>query len=337
VDEHGVLACTYSHPVYAPFAANHTQDENGETQEEKNMETLAEAGRNLLSEVLKTAGFSRKRESSEHAQKITRKTKAIIDLGFGCGDQTVYLMAPAPHQDSDKLWWDLQSHVPILDSYTGMTLDAKQFQYAQKRVDHLRAYGAPLEPETWPGKWSKGINNTKIYRADAGNPDAWSEELKTRVKSEIKQVDEPWVLALDTLYHFSPSRWPVVNYTSHLLQASFMAFDLCLADSVSYPNLLALRILTRFMGAPWANFVTKEQYREKLVEAGYRDIVIRDVSKQVFGPLASFLEGQGRRLEGIGLRLGPFHVAKWLFGWWGRTGIVRGVIVVAKHPSVSVV
>jgi hypothetical protein len=116
-----------------------------------------------------------------------------------------------------------------------------------------------------------------------------------------------------------------------------MAFDLCLADSASYSNLLALRILTRFMGAPWANFVTKEQYREKLVEAGYRDIVIRDVSEQVFRPLASFLEGQGRRLEGIGLGLGPFHVAKWLFGWWGRTGIVRGVIVVTKHPSVSVV
>jgi hypothetical protein len=87
------------------------------------------------------------------------------------------------------------------------------------------------------------------------------------------------------------------------------------------------------MGAPLANFITPERYREKLVQVGYQTehIIVKDVSEHVFTPLATFLEQQDLRLKGIGLGIGSFSVAKRMFRWWGRTGVVRGVIVVARR------
>jgi hypothetical protein len=86
------------------------------------------------------------------------------------------------------------------------------------------------------------------------------------------------------------------------------------------------------MGAPWANFVTPQEYREKLIQAGYQKdaIAITDISEHVFTPLAAFLGEQDRRLKTLGLGIGSFGVARTMFGWWGRTGVVRGVIVIAK-------
>ena len=86
------------------------------------------------------------------------------------------------------------------------------------------------------------------------------------------------------------------------------------------------------MGAPWANFTTPQQYREKLEQIGYNPeaITITDISEQVFAPLAAFLKEQDGRLKTLGLGLGRFGVAKTMFGWWGRTGVVRGVVVVAR-------
>jgi hypothetical protein len=51
----------------------------------------------------------------------------------------------------------------------------------------------------------------------------------------------------------------------------------------------------------------------------------------VFTPLATFLGEQDRRLKMLGLGIGSFGVAKKMFGRWGRTGVVRGVIVIAKR------
>jgi hypothetical protein len=214
--------------------------------------------------------------------------------------------------------------VPILEQYIGLTLDNKQYQYAQQRVQELRGY-----------KFRNQVyrHRTKLFCTDAANPEEWDTELKENLNAVTSNVDETWVLALDTLYHFSPSRWPLIFFVSQKLKASLMAFDLCLADHVSLPNLLLLRIVTKLMGAPWANFITKDQYQAKLVEAGYQDMTLKDVSEHVFDPLATFLGEQDERLRVIGYGLGPFHAARWMFRWWGKTGIIRGVIVVAKKPK----
>lgn len=74
------------------------------------------------------------------------------------------------------------------------------------------------------------------------------------------------------------------------------------------------------------------EYRRQLVDAGYKNahITIRDISEDVFRPLAEFIELQDQRLRLIGFSLGPFNLARLMFRWWAQGGAVRGVTVVAK-------
>ena len=114
-----------------------------------------------------------------------------------------------------------------------------------------------------------------------------------------------------------------------------MAFDLCLSPTATSLQKLRLRALTTLMGAPWANFDTTSAYRQKLRDIGYPDADVKtiDISEHVFTHLANHLETQNRRLKLFGLGLGSFQAAKWLFGWWGRSCVVRGVVIVAKSRS----
>lgn len=259
--------------------------------------------------VLAEAGISK--------DAATHHSRCLIDVGFGCGEQTIYLMSETPVRPSDRLWWGEEQHHVCFDQYVGITQDSSQYQYAQERVDELAK------------------DKVSLFCADASKPYVWSEQLLTAVQTAHAGSQETWLLALDTAYHFSPSRWILIDHAYQSFDASFMAFDLCLAPHATLLQRLSLRALTKLMGAPWANFVTPECYRRKLVGIGYADddIKIVDITEHVFAPLAQYMENQDRRLKMLGLGLGSFQAARWLFKWWGNSGAVRGVVVVAKHSS----
>jgi hypothetical protein len=285
--------------------------------------TLSEACSNLLDAVLAEAGFSSETERAE-IEKSTRRKKCLIDLGFGCGDQTVYLVGNA-FLASDNVDGSLKQHHCVkFDHYVGVTKDPVQARYALERIEQLKR-GAELASQ----KQSPSIH---LYCADAADPSSWNAELHASVQTAKDNSEERWVLALDTAYHFSPSRWPMINYVHSELDASFMGFDLCISPTATPSQKIILRVLTTLMGAPWANFVTPKEYGEKLMQVGYRKdtIIVKDISKHVFTPLAAFLEAQDKRLKTLGLGLGSFRIAKTMFAWWGRTGAVRAVIVVAR-------
>ncbi|KAF2204504.1 hypothetical protein GQ43DRAFT_428875 [Delitschia confertaspora ATCC 74209] len=260
----------------------------------KNTDDLPIACKSLLEEVLSTANLT-----------STPTPWSLIDLGFGCGDQTALI---AENSMSEK--------------YVGITLDAQQFSYAESRLQSRKLLKLPF---------------VQLFCADAGNPGEWSEELKRAIFECLEETTgEKWFLALDTAYHFKPDRWGVIQHASREQDASFMAFDLVLADKISSFQSLLMRLVTTLMGTPWANFVTEAEYRQMLVKCGYTEenITIRDISRHVFTPLVTFLERRDRELNSIGLSLGKFRAAGWLFKWWGRTGIIRGCIIVArKRPE----
>ncbi|KAI8935410.1 hypothetical protein NX059_007990 [Plenodomus lindquistii] len=278
--------------------------------------SLSIACRDLLTAILAEAGLSRKLDKTEK-EKGLRRTKCLIDLGVGCGDQSIYLMSDAPLRPSDGTWWDNREHCVEFDQYIGITNDRTQAQYASERLAELQN------------------RKTLLFCADAAKPESWDMQLQNSIQRSKTETSEHWVLALDTAYHFAPSRWHLIKYIHQDLNASFMAFDLCISPNATPFERFKLRVLTAFMKAPWANFTTPLEYRAKLVEIGYQssDISITDVSEHVFTPLSNFLDGQDRRLAVLGLGLGALGVAKKMFAWWGRTGIVRGVIVVARHPG----
>ncbi|KAK5002432.1 hypothetical protein LTR28_011430, partial [Elasticomyces elasticus] len=264
------------------------------------------ACRALLNEVLITAKLLIPENKSLVSDPYRALT--VIDLGFGCGDQTVHLMQETYNTVPTDSGSTAEQRFPPIKRYVGVTLDRTQFQYAKRRLTSLGMLGR-----------SHTSSSIKIFCADAAQPASWSEELARAAKltsvSPSSSRDAPssaklaesinreiWVLALDTLYHFAPSRQPIFDYAHRELEASLMAFDLALADDASWFDRALLAIVCLFTGTPFSNFVTAAQYRTMLTLAGYDEdsIELRDVSEHIFAPLTRFLLERERQLGLIG-------------------------------------
>lgn len=244
----------------------------------------------------------------------------LVDVGFGCGDQTLYLTRQLSRVEED----DRQR--PLLDDYVGITINRHQAEFARQRLEEKTA-----EAEAW-------TPNVRIFCADAANPTSWSSELRDAVsRQELDNKaskESTWLLALDTLYHFKPSRQPLFNYAYEHLHASIMAFDLILSDSASMIDRILLRLVCLLASTPFSNFKTQSEYRQMLVTAGYSSdsVAMQDISEYVFPGIAGYIERKEAELKRFGMNLGKLRQAGKVFGWWGRSGVVKGVIVVARSP-----
>ncbi|EFE39027.1 conserved hypothetical protein [Trichophyton verrucosum HKI 0517] len=288
---------------------------------------LPEACEALLDKVLRTAGLDIKsKEGGETAREESNnaKKRVLLDLGFGCGEQTIHLMRNPVRLS------------PIFDEYIGITLDKVQHGFAQKRLQQKILHENQQEISTRPSKIS-------LFCADAAQPSSWPDEVKKTLYDAFSINDsnnnmERYVMGLDTLYHFHPSRREIFKYSHSILRANLLAFDLFLAPSDPSSlkqifNTLFLRLLTPALGAPFGNFVSPEAYTTMLEEAGYKteNIVIEDITDHVFVGLAGFLKK--RCLDMAIMGLGGYikwQVAGWLFRWLSSGGILRAGVVIAK-------
>lgn len=281
----------------------------------------------MLDKVLRTAGLdinSKERGETAGEESNTTKKRVLLDLGFGCGEQTIYLMMN-PARPS-----------PVFDEYIGITLDKVQHRFAQKRLQQKILYESQQEISARPSKIS-------LFCADAAQPSSWPDEVKNTLYDTFSINDsnnnmERYVMGLDTLYHFHPSRREIFKYSHSILRANLLAFDLFLAPSDPSSlkqifNTLFLRLLTPALGAPFGNFVSPETYTTMLEEAGYKteNVVIEDITDHVFVGLAGFLEK--RCLDMAIMGLGGYikwQIAGWLFRWLSSGGVLRAGVVIAK-------
>ncbi|KAJ5501557.1 hypothetical protein N7453_006374 [Penicillium expansum] len=302
----------------------------------------------LLDQVLAAA------LSTEKASSVR-----ILDVGCGCGDQSLQLTKilngssstsqsssesgtgtgiPSDIRSSESGLRFRHSKTKLeslssirLDSYIGITLEPAQAALGSSRIHHMQ-------------RESEDFIQADIFCADAAVPNSWTGELKKSITAFEDASTKPngngtgnedtstWLLALDTIYHFRPSRLPLLTYAHNTLNASFMAFDLILSNSITWYEKILLRLVCWATNSPFGNFITEKEYVELLGTAGYDPafIEIRDVSQYVFGGLAGFIERRIEEARPFGIKLGKFRGAKLVFGWWAKGRIVRGVVVVAK-------
>ncbi|KAJ2903646.1 hypothetical protein MKZ38_009589 [Zalerion maritima] len=205
---------------------------------------------------------------------------SVLDLGFGCGDQSLFL---------DKIFGGDSSashraETPQLDfNYVGLTLNKSQHAHAESRAVELEAFQRGhlrlfQEDAAKPETWGRGtVNSIRNLVGDTPDPS----QPKTRDATRKKQT-QTWILALDTLYHFAPCRLPIFKYSRQALDASVMAFDLILSPDISFKSRCILKIVAMMAGCPADAFKTEKDYRDTLVRAGYKaeDVHLRDVTER---------------------------------------------------------
>ncbi|KAH6608343.1 hypothetical protein Trco_001689 [Trichoderma cornu-damae] len=274
-----------------------------------------EAARNMLQRILDAAGLLA-------AALSARDSVAVLDVGFGCGDQTVALaeLIRAPSRQQFR--------------YVGLTLNAVQLQAARGRL------AGALAPERGGGETALGLSpdSFRLFQADAARPEHWGEAVCTAVDGLADEsFSERWLMGLDCLYHFSPSRKPIFKRAAQTLGANVMAFDLILSDEASVWGTLAVRLLGFVLLCPWRAFLTEEQYRGQLVECGYDGarVEIRDVSDHVFAGLSGYLRRQDAALGRYGISLTGYTLVGRVYEWLDRTRVLKAAIVVGRRKGKS--
>ena len=242
---------------------------------------------------------------------VPRGSIGILDVGFGCGDQTWEIARLTQASGWAKL------------RYVGLTLDKAQVQSAQQRIYREIAQSDITGVD---------VESFQLFRANASKPKAWSPQVTAAVTSLAEsEITENWLLALDCLYYFTPSREPLFKYAAEVVGANIMVFDLFINETASRWNILLLRVVGVMMGCPLWTFLTEQQYRSQLVECGYdeKSVLIREITEDVFPGLVKFLDNQDQGLSEYGISLGGFKLAQRLFDWFARSKAVRAVVVTA--------
>lgn len=214
--------------------------------------------------------------------------------------------------------------------YVGLSLNSDQVQSAQRRLFR--------EVAAHPDMNERTLETIDLFCANAAKPETWSPKIVNAVESLSDETyDEKWLLALDCLYHFKPSRNPVFTYAATKLNANVMVFDLLLSDTASAMDVFWARVISVMMSCPVRTFMTEAEYCDQLVKCGYdrETIVVKDITKHVFSGLVTFIHKQDVALAEYGISLGGFKLAQRLFDWFDRTGVVKAVIVVARTKGSS--
>ncbi|KAF9878400.1 hypothetical protein CkaCkLH20_03892 [Colletotrichum karsti] len=266
-----------------------------------------QACRGLLQEVVASSGI---------LNNITSSKLAILDLGIGCGDQSLEL-ARLLRQSEWKGY-----------RYVGLTLNETQLRIASSKMLH----GLQSDKER---------EAVQVFQADAAKPESWAPDTKAAVESltrDRRESYETWVLGLDSLYHFFPSRRPIFKYAAASLDANLMAFDLLLSETASFTERLVVKLISLGMKCPINTFVTEEAYTRQLREAGYdeKQTQFRDVTDHVFSGLVRHINEQENFLKPYGISIAKYKVAGKLFVWFARSKALRATIVVArKKPKAT--
>ncbi|KAL7272642.1 hypothetical protein RUND412_004543 [Rhizina undulata] len=264
----------------------------------KDTDDFAVACKNLLLYLLRESGI------------LNEKRVDILDLGFGCGEQTTVVVE------------ELAKHGVELGKYVGITINQKQFRFARARIE-----GGQIRDKK---------DRIFLFHGDAADPNSWAGEVKVATENKESGFGgvSRWTIALDTLYHFQPSRENIFSYLSRN-RCSILAFDLLLSPQpLSVFQRVLLRIICFLGQIPRSNLLTPAQYKARLIAAGYSetDVRIIDISPHVFPGLECFIKEQGKRVREAGIEGGwsKFSAVGKMVGWWARTGVVSGCVVIAK-------
>lgn len=227
----------------------------------------------------------------------------LLDVGFGCGDQDVYMA---------KLYQPAQ--------ITGITIEPIQHHAAEDLIRRTATPGTKID----------------LHIADASTLPAFLES-----NPEVLPHNQLFshVISIDSAYHYR-TRTQFLKNASKVLQPGtgrLALADMVLAKPVP-TSFLGRKVFDAVFGAmevPTVNMKSLEEYKRDLAEAGFVDIEIECIEDRVFPGLASFIENQLGRLGGLvkpGVHWTYWGLCKGLF-WLDRSKWLHFVVVKARKDA----
>jgi len=130
------------------------------------------------------------------------------------------------------------------------------------------------------------------------------------------------ILALDCAYHFN-TRHKFLEQSFQKLRpgGSIALADICFSSSAL--NTRRTRLITRILNLiPTYNQISTEDYVDQMKQIGYVDVILEDVTSEVFPGFVPFLKSRGWKWWAFGS----------LIDWYSSTG-ARFVIVSGKRQA----
>ncbi|TFK30497.1 S-adenosyl-L-methionine-dependent methyltransferase [Coprinopsis marcescibilis] len=188
----------------------------------------------------------------------------ILDVGFGTGESILFLLS-----DPD---------VPQPKKITGITNVSAQCERAKRRVANA-----------WPQFAEGAEQRVFLYTADAICDGSQDHPLSSPDTDSSFDA----VLALDCAYHFN-TRWRFLHQSfSKLTPGGRIALaDICFAPQ-GLSSLKTRLVTSTLRMMPMHNRTTVLEYRTRMQDAGFEDIVIENITSDVFPRFIQFLKRQG--------------------------------------------
>ena len=232
----------------------------------------------------------------------------MVEVGCGCAETAQVL---------------LKEYADQCTQWVGLMISPVQVHIADTRLQETQ--------KSLPKMDSK----YRIFTADAAKPKSWSSEIQDSVRSSSSDSDL-WLVALDTLVDFRPSRKGVLSYARNELGASVAITDHLKKEDMTGLDSAKTWASFQLLDTPLNSILTRRQYIELLVECGFKreNISIVPYTEHVYAPYSRFIEQQGRRWQEMGgsnWDYMDFTLAGWVTGWWARSGLVEACMIVARR------
>ncbi|KAF8807460.1 S-adenosyl-L-methionine-dependent methyltransferase [Phlegmacium glaucopus] len=216
----------------------------------------------------------------------------ILDVGHGTGESLILLLS--------------DPSIPRPSRLIGITSLDIHYHRSRDRVDKLQAADQ--------NKVSVDLHHRDaVFDGVASSSHPLNPSSATTFDS---------ILALDCAYHFN-TRYRFLEQSFQKLTpgGSIALADICFSSSSL--NTRRTRLITSILSLiPTYNRISAEDYVDKMKQIGYIDVILEDVTLEVFPGFVPFLKSRGWKW--------------WAFGtvieWYSSTG-ARFVIVSGKRPS----
>ena len=232
----------------------------------------------------------------------------MVEVGCGCAETAQVL---------------LKEYADQCTQWVGLMISPVQVHIADTRLQETQKLLPKMD------------SKYRIFTADAAKPKSWSSEIQDSVRSSSSDSDL-WLVALDTLVDFRPSRKEVLSYARNELGASVAITDHLKKEDMTGLDSAKTWASFQLLDTPLNSILTRRQYIELLVECGFKreNISIVPYTEHVYAPYSRFIEQQGRRWQEMGgsnCDYMDFTLAGWVTGWWARSGLVEACMIVARR------